>query len=636
MTGTIIASWFCRIVAAGILLQTLVFKFTGAEESVHIFRTLGVEPWGRYLTGVVELVTGICLLVPATAWLGALLALGLMAGAIAVPVYPPNPSRLYKTLPLLEAIAADWMENGQKTPISCRPDPKAPGEFILVNDGQGGTVRMSGTSFATPLVSGAAALVKGRWNWLEGGDIADVLLRSARDLGAPGTDAVYGRGMLDVYAALAPLGDESDLYFVDEKERTRSVKKLGFFGGNVNFHASGDNTVTIFEEINDTYRDFTVSMDDIVLHPGQGGNGGKYGQYNAERASKGNGGRNFAEAGFNTRIVARQGDVTYSAFAAPADPFRRASRDALHFQTGMEIVNDDTGHALRFGYGEGALALNAQEGFQLFSDHRPQTGGVNPVLGFASGGGYALSKLRLNETTALSFGASSDQRRYDFVNPITGEERALFDTLSVYEAIAFFTDVKHDLSANVSAHITYTYLREEDGFLGAQGMGAFALDGEVSTDSVTLGSEARLGRGVLLSGSATAARTRATGFDSGILSIQDEPLSTAWQVALRKNGVIGKSDAVRVSLLQPLFQEAGSLRYAGFGVADRETGALGLETSEWALGGERPLMAEALYALDMLEGRAGLSLFARTELSGMDFIETEPSLASGLRVELEF
>ena len=47
-------SWFLRIVAAVILLQTLFFKFTGAAESVYIFSTLGMEPWGRIGSGVAE------------------------------------------------------------------------------------------------------------------------------------------------------------------------------------------------------------------------------------------------------------------------------------------------------------------------------------------------------------------------------------------------------------------------------------------------------------------------------------------------------------------------------------------------------------------------------------------------------
>jgi hypothetical protein len=71
-----------RVTAAAILLQTLFFKFTGAEESVYIFSTLGVEPWGRMASGVAELVTAVLLLVPATAPVGGVLAVGVMSGAI--------------------------------------------------------------------------------------------------------------------------------------------------------------------------------------------------------------------------------------------------------------------------------------------------------------------------------------------------------------------------------------------------------------------------------------------------------------------------------------------------------------------------------------------------------------------------
>jgi uncharacterized membrane protein YphA (DoxX/SURF4 family) len=79
---TKIISWICQIVAAIILLQTLFFKFTGAEESIYIFSELGVEPIGRIGSGIVELVAGILLLTPRLNWLGALLGLGTMAGAI--------------------------------------------------------------------------------------------------------------------------------------------------------------------------------------------------------------------------------------------------------------------------------------------------------------------------------------------------------------------------------------------------------------------------------------------------------------------------------------------------------------------------------------------------------------------------
>jgi putative oxidoreductase len=79
----IVVSWICQLTVAGILLQTLFFKFTGAEESVYIFRTVGAEPWGRIGSGIVELVAALLLLVPLTAPLGAMLTMAVMVGAIA-------------------------------------------------------------------------------------------------------------------------------------------------------------------------------------------------------------------------------------------------------------------------------------------------------------------------------------------------------------------------------------------------------------------------------------------------------------------------------------------------------------------------------------------------------------------------
>lgn len=77
-----VLSWVLQGIAAVILFQTLFFKFTAAPESVYIFRTVGAEPWGRIGSGVLELVAVVLLLTPRTVALGALLALGLISGAI--------------------------------------------------------------------------------------------------------------------------------------------------------------------------------------------------------------------------------------------------------------------------------------------------------------------------------------------------------------------------------------------------------------------------------------------------------------------------------------------------------------------------------------------------------------------------
>ena len=74
--------WFARILSAVILLQTLFFKFTAAPESVYIFSSIGLEPWGRVGIGILELIAATLILIPVTTVFGSLLAIGLMTGAL--------------------------------------------------------------------------------------------------------------------------------------------------------------------------------------------------------------------------------------------------------------------------------------------------------------------------------------------------------------------------------------------------------------------------------------------------------------------------------------------------------------------------------------------------------------------------
>ena len=76
-----ILSWGLRVIAAVIMLQTLFFKFTGAAESIYIFEQIGLEPLGRYGSGIVELIAGLLLFTRFYA-IGAALGLGTISGAI--------------------------------------------------------------------------------------------------------------------------------------------------------------------------------------------------------------------------------------------------------------------------------------------------------------------------------------------------------------------------------------------------------------------------------------------------------------------------------------------------------------------------------------------------------------------------
>jgi uncharacterized membrane protein YphA (DoxX/SURF4 family) len=74
--------WILRLLAAAIMLQTLYFKFTAHPQSVALFTRLGMEPWGRIGTGVLELIASVLILFPKTTGYGAVLGFGLMSGAL--------------------------------------------------------------------------------------------------------------------------------------------------------------------------------------------------------------------------------------------------------------------------------------------------------------------------------------------------------------------------------------------------------------------------------------------------------------------------------------------------------------------------------------------------------------------------
>lgn len=136
-------SWALQLVAAGILGQTLFFKLTAAPESVYIFSTLGVEPWGRIGSALVELVAVVLLLTPWGAALGALLALGVMVGAVLSHLGPlgievQGDGGLLFGLALAVAAAAaavlalrwrelPWLARSSRLPAGARPADRPPG-----------------------------------------------------------------------------------------------------------------------------------------------------------------------------------------------------------------------------------------------------------------------------------------------------------------------------------------------------------------------------------------------------------------------------------------------------------------------------------------------------------------------------
>ncbi|NBW74324.1 MAG: peptidase S8 [Sphingomonadaceae bacterium] len=103
---------------------------------------------------------------------------------------------------------ANWFLSARGEKVCCVYEN---GVLKITTDASGQRFQyvFSGTSFAAPQVAGAAALLFQAFPNLTATQVVDLLLRTARDAGAAGTDSTYGRGLLDLAAAFAPQGTTS-------------------------------------------------------------------------------------------------------------------------------------------------------------------------------------------------------------------------------------------------------------------------------------------------------------------------------------------------------------------------------------------------------------------------------------------
>ncbi len=525
----------------------------------------------------------------------------------------------------------------------------APGELILVSDNHGGVVRMSGTSFAAPLVTGAVALLQERWPWLQqhADETVQIILRSASDLGAPGVDAVYGWGMLDVEASQSPL-DFNNLvvyqpYAYSGKQVTtpllvnwssKSLKSAVLSPGQLNLWQKQSAFVVAFEPIGLTYRDFTIPLSSLLVGKNQKVNGADnpFQSYLYQRLIDWANG--VKSLNFNAQTT-QLGDGAWTL----AMTGTQASPEEMHrgegsFHSEFMAANREAGISVRLGEGDGAHALLGDNGFTLRSDFATATGGVNPMLGFASGGAYAQASFALGRDVNLKIGFSRKTDNHTYIDPMYGRLQDM--PLPTSTASASVMGIAYDIGDGFKLNASWTHLDEANGLLGAQGGGPLSFSDGAKTDAATLGATTSFGHGWVLSGSATFAHTKVPAETQAILSLSDGGLlSSAYEIGVAKTGVFAEADSLRLTLTQPLHVEAGSLQYRSLQVVDRATGALGPLTETWNVSGKRELRLEAIYGVPVLEGRGEIAGFGLVDVNAPNAYGAV-SLSLGAQVKFGF
>lgn len=524
----------------------------------------------------------------------------------------------------------------------------APGELILVSDGAGGLVRQSGTSLAAPLVSGAIALIQDRWPWMrqKPRDIAMVILGSAKDMGEPGIDPVYGVGMLDVEAAMAPL-DFSKLKFYLNNNQGKSqtevpVSTLRTSGLEASW-ASKHMYFTAFEKLDQVERDFLIPLSTRLYGQKRGGEYFQEFVYNRmvtwlDQPSLASRAIGFAD-GTQTDAVPLSGGWTMrmsGRVIAGYDDDSTVRRARL--RSTVNLTAPSGRFALSFGSGDGAVVLGGQPGFGLAADFDPQSGGVNPLLGFASGGAHAATQVMVLPGLQVRAGYTEQQRSLgaDLAEAPALVGRSELRGLPRYRAEATSAGLDYDVGPWLRISASVTHLREPTAFLGVRPIVGDDLAGGTRSRGATIGAHALIGDNLSLFGSAMSASSRSANNASSLRIGQAGVGGMSFQVGVGKQGLFGKADALRLTVAQPLRYTRGDIELTEVQVIDRETGEKGLVTQHFAIGDAQPrrLVLEGNYGSAILNGRAQVSLFGRAEVRDVE--ADTPRLMLGSQLQVAF
>ena len=534
----------------------------------------------------------------------------------------------------------------------------APGELLLVSDDHGGVMRASGTSFAAPLVSGAIALLHNRWPWLAAkpAETASIILGSARDLGAPGVDPVYGVGLLDVTASQSPLSfDSLGWYSVDPKGKlkTQSASDVRRPNDLAKWQTDGKYFYA-FETIGTTFRDFAIPLSTKLVGLTSATYDGSQQMFQSylsgrltdwirstpSNSGPGGGGDNFADrtgfASFAATAPVKLGEYSVRMSLAPRTPtpgFRQAS--SVPYQSSFLVQGPDQRISARVGYGDGAVALAGQSGLALASDYDSSFGGANPLLGMASGSGYANVDVALAPGLHVAAGVTQRHLVRDLQReaPTT---RATLSRVADYHASAAHVSLAYDFSEAVTLRASYTRLHESSALLGIQSLDSNDFAGGSTTQGGTLAAEVHPGAGFTLAASATLGQSRtseAAQFRTGGGGL----VGSAFEAAITKAHVLDGNDRIRVSLSQPLYLERGTLDFTSVQVVDRQTGTLGTVTQSFEVSRpRRQLVSELLYARQLLGGRAEFDVFGRVQAHDDAAASGVSSVMAGGRVHVTF
>lgn len=469
---------------------------------------------------------------------------------------------------------------------------------------------MSGTSMAAPVVAGAATVVKSFWPYLSARNVVEVLFASATDLGAPGVDAIYGRGLLNLDRALQPIGQQRVLTPTGAQTLIFIPTQVGAARGSwVRAAQEGAFVGAVFDDFG---RDFRTD----------------FGAQLAEHKPKGLSDMTsrltdrFAE---RERVV-RMGGAVLRFSGQPLDAARLWMGEGEEVRPNVSMLSlQSNGNAIAFAAGRPSPLMGVQS---LAPKDGPRIERLGFVTHDAVLAGERMSyaaRLHLIGNWHVALGAEK-----------VTDERTPASLLRTYEVARPAQSYEVEaawLGERAAFGLGLTALSEEESRLGDAAELA-RLEGAARTYSMRAQGAYAVSPHLSLGAAMTVAVTEAQdGAQASIARAVSATTSIGVAVGAAADNLWARNDRLEATLGSPLTTADGEIDAAFAVAADPETGAPIYHAQEIWLGADTPeLRFELAYVRPVsAQGKVGLALMNRVNADGVAG-STERAIAAQYRL----
>ncbi|HUO90422.1 MAG TPA: S8 family peptidase [Rhizomicrobium sp.] len=454
----------------------------------------------------------------------------------------------------------------------------APGVGIVSSVGGGGYGTLSGTSMATPYVTGVAADIKSMWPYLSMAQVASVILGTTIDRGAPGPDPVYGMGEVNLAKALLPAGTTALVTGGTNVLTTKNVitnATNATIGGVMSVGIAGSAMLKSVVVVDKFGRDYTADLTKGVRNEGFDiSSFVQLDQLLAMSSAPGtveSGLKAVSSQGYSDALglISMSGYVktvtTPAAFATEPttrDQMRTYMTNVAVSASPFQDVSFDMGYKLRMSGRLNQYDVGASPAYDgLFVS----ASAVNsPYAALTDGGNYAGATVSLADGLDVRTG-------YSWMN--AGQQQSLFATSAGFAPylVSNQTGAFQQRAADAAVvsmswrfadwgglGLTASQTDERNGILGGSGTGALNLARSANTSAIDATMRVGLGSGWIATLAYGEGTTSLNAQQNGLLGNVSGLHSRSYGVALATRNLFADDDTFGFALTRPMYIDSGS------------------------------------------------------------------------------